>query len=103
VQSLKDLQKPLDDRKSLLMELLKQPVLEKSTLAGGTALAVIYGHHKSVDLDLFGSDPLDKAEIRSGLSSALEPDTYMAIHILNKPAEHQIFFASQNLRTALTQ
>jgi hypothetical protein len=38
----------------LLKKLQKLPLLAKSRLVGGTALALQIGHRKSVDLDFFG-------------------------------------------------
>ena len=46
-----------------LMELLRQLMaaeqLQKFYLVGGTALALYYGHRKSIDLDLFIHSPFD--------------------------------------------
>jgi len=46
-----------------LVELLKKLMLEKSfsnyNLVGGTALALQIGHRNSVDIDLFGDQPID--------------------------------------------
>ena len=38
----------------LLRQLMKAPLLRKTRLVGGTALALQYGHRSSVDLDFFG-------------------------------------------------
>jgi len=38
----------------LLKELTAHPLLSEMRLVGGTALALQYGHRKSVDLDFFG-------------------------------------------------
>jgi hypothetical protein len=38
---------------SLLKELMSLPFLQEGALVGGTALALIYGHRKSIDLDIF--------------------------------------------------
>lgn len=46
---------------SLLEELQKTNFLKGFSLAGGTALSLIYGHRKSIDLDLFGKE-FDKKE-----------------------------------------
>ena len=40
---------------SVLKELMKIPELENFYLVGGTALALMYGHRKSVDIDLFST------------------------------------------------
>jgi hypothetical protein len=42
------------DTLEVLKKLLSLPELEGFALAGGTALALRYGHRKSIDLDLFG-------------------------------------------------
>jgi len=42
---------------SILKQLMDLPVLNEFCLVGGTALALKYGHRKSVDLDLFSSEP----------------------------------------------
>ncbi|MFM9837166.1 MAG: nucleotidyl transferase AbiEii/AbiGii toxin family protein [Cyclobacteriaceae bacterium] len=46
---------------SILRELLKIPELRDSSLVGGTALSLLHGHRKSVDLDLFSNKPFDNA------------------------------------------
>ena len=38
---------------SVLKDLLKLPVLKNFSLVGGTALSLLFGHRKSVNLDLF--------------------------------------------------
>ncbi len=38
----------------LLKKLQKLPLLAKTRLVGGTALALQIGHRKSIDLDFFG-------------------------------------------------
>lgn len=43
------------DTLELLKELTQEPFLKDCRLVGGTALALQYGHRKSVDLDFFGS------------------------------------------------
>ena len=40
---------------SILKQLLKLPELLDFSLVGGTALSLLYGHRKSVDLDLFSN------------------------------------------------
>ena len=42
---------------SILKQLMNLPVLNKFCLVGGTALSLRYGHRKSIDLDLFITEP----------------------------------------------
>lgn len=53
----------------LLKALTCEPLLSGMRLVGGTALALQYGHRKSVDLDFFGKINSDITEIREMLSS----------------------------------
>lgn len=39
------------------------PELRDFSLVGGTALSLLYGHRKSVDLDFFCNKPFDNAEV----------------------------------------
>jgi hypothetical protein len=41
------------DAFSKLMQLMEMPELKDFSLVGDTALSLLYGHRKSVDLDLF--------------------------------------------------
>lgn len=43
------------------------PELQDFSLVGGTALSLLYGHRKSVDLDLFSNKPFENAEITNAL------------------------------------
>ena len=42
---------------SVLKSLQKLPALKNFSLVGGTALSLLFGHRKSVDLDLFCAKP----------------------------------------------
>lgn len=53
---------------SILKELLKVPVLKTFSLVGGTALSLLYGHRKSVDLDLFSNEKFDNEVVIKGLT-----------------------------------
>ena len=44
----------------LLKKLVKLPELKQFRLVGGTALSLLFGHRKSIDLDLFTDSPLEK-------------------------------------------
>ena len=48
------LQTVLPNTLELLRVLMQMPVLQQMRLVGGTALALQYGHRRSVDLDFFG-------------------------------------------------
>ena len=52
---------------SVLNELMKMPELKEFSLVGGTALSLLYGHRKSVDLDLFSNKPFENLEIIKAL------------------------------------
>lgn len=47
----------------LLKRLASQPELTQTRLVGGTALALLYGHRQSIDLDFFGVLPEDKDDL----------------------------------------
>ncbi len=51
----------------LLTQLMGEPLLSETRLVGGTALALLYGHRNSVDLDFFGKLHDDKLAVRSCL------------------------------------
>lgn len=50
-----------------LTVLSAQPALKQFYLAGGTALALHWGHRTSVDLDFFANDPVDENLLLSNL------------------------------------
>ena len=47
----------------LLKKLMQIPGLNQFRLVGGTALALIFGHRKSIDLDLFSDKPFERDSI----------------------------------------
>jgi len=53
----------------LLYRLMEVDLLQPFSLVGGTALALQLGHRESVDIDLFGSLPLEHNEILDALGS----------------------------------
>lgn len=57
----------------LLKELVALPELNQFRLVGGTALSLIYGHRKSIDLDFFTDVPLDKEILIPALEGAFGP------------------------------
>lgn len=52
----------------LLKQLQANPLFQGERLVGGTSLALQLGHRRSVDLDLFGNEPIESAIIRDALS-----------------------------------
>ncbi|HLF46942.1 MAG TPA: nucleotidyl transferase AbiEii/AbiGii toxin family protein [Chitinophagaceae bacterium] len=46
---------------------MKIPELKNFSLVGGTTLSLLYGHRKSVDLDLFSNHPFDNTVVISAL------------------------------------
>lgn len=56
--------------RALLERLSAASALESFALAGGTSLALRFGHRLSVDLDFFTSDPFDPESLFSALSLA---------------------------------
>lgn len=54
---------------SVLKRLMRLPALQDFCLVGGTALALRYGHRKSVDLDLFTTDAFDREAMIEVLSA----------------------------------
>ena len=48
----------------LLIDLQKEPLLSSFNLVGGTALALHWGHRRSVDLDFFTSEAFDLEEVK---------------------------------------
>ena len=62
----------------ILKQLMSVPELANFSLAGGTALALHYGHRKSVDLDLFSSSEFDTDIVITALEKAF-PTIYKHI------------------------
>jgi hypothetical protein len=52
---------------SVLEQLLKIPALKDFSLVVGTALSLLYGHRKSVDLDLFSHKTFENKKVISAL------------------------------------
>ena len=52
---------------SVLTELMEMPELTDFSLVGGTALSLLYGHRKSVDLDLFSEKPFENSIVIDAL------------------------------------
>ncbi|MDP9079710.1 MAG: nucleotidyl transferase AbiEii/AbiGii toxin family protein [Bacteroidota bacterium] len=56
----------------LLKRLVAMPELMSFRLVGGTALSLLFGHRKSIDLDLFTDQPLDKDILIPALEDAFD-------------------------------
>lgn len=54
---------------ALLKKLTNDKELEKFSLAGGTALALQFGHRKSIDIDLFTEQDFDAEKLAAHLSA----------------------------------
>jgi len=54
----------------LLKKIVSLPELKQFRLAGGTALSLLFGHRKSIDLDLFTDQPLQKDILIPALEDA---------------------------------
>ncbi|MFL9482385.1 nucleotidyl transferase AbiEii/AbiGii toxin family protein [Chitinophagaceae bacterium LWZ2-11] len=65
---------------ALLKKLMSLTELNQFNLAGGTALALRYGHRLSVDLDLFSNSPFSNNEIITLLENHFPTFTYQNSH-----------------------
>ena len=54
---------------AVLKRLMSAPVLRDFSLVGGTALALRYGHRKSIDLDLFAHGDFDRMQVVEELTN----------------------------------
>ena len=52
----------------LLKELSGHPALQRFSLVGGTALALRFGHRRSIDFDFFTPEPFDVTELADTLA-----------------------------------
>ncbi|MBR4677339.1 MAG: nucleotidyl transferase AbiEii/AbiGii toxin family protein [Bacteroidales bacterium] len=66
------------DTMELLKGLMRLPVLSETRLVGGTALALQYGHRRSVDLDFFGFATEDFDEVTQILKSNFKSVTQIS-------------------------
>ncbi len=57
----------------LLKKIISNPKLNHFRLVGGTALSLLYGHRKSIDLDLFTTQILEKEFLYQTLSELFYP------------------------------
>jgi predicted nucleotidyltransferase component of viral defense system len=57
----------------LLKKITSNPYLSHFRLVGGTALSLLYGHRKSIDLDLFTTQNLEQEILYQTLSDLFHP------------------------------
>lgn len=50
------------------------PELSNFALVGGTALSLLYGHRKSIDLDLFSTEDILAVKVQAILGRAKKKD-----------------------------
>ncbi len=72
---------------SVLNQLMKMPELQDFSLVGGSALSLLYGHRKSVDLDLFSNKPFENVDIVVALKNRFQDKFIME----EKPPRFGIF------------
>ena len=72
---------------SVLNQLMKMPELKGFSLVGGTALSLLYGHRKSVDLDLFSNESFENSKIIEALKDKFRDKFIME----QKPPHFGIF------------
>lgn len=77
----------LPDTLELLNVLMQEPLLANTRLVGGTALALQYGHRRSVDLDFFGqvddTDAIRESLKKVGTLNVIKESKHILIYILN--------------------
>lgn len=69
----------------LLRAMMAEPLFADLRLVDGTALALQYGHRKSVDLDLFGKMPADEDEMKNAL------DTIGVVQVLKEAERIRVY------------
>lgn len=72
---------------SLLNQLMKIPELKTFSLVGGTALSLLYGHRKSIDLDFFSINAFENLRIIESLKKTFRERFVME----EKPPRFGIF------------
>ncbi len=79
---------------SLLKRLSALPELKSFSLVGGTALALKYGHRKSIDLDFFTHEKFDNQQI----ASILEKEFGQEFSYKNPHIKFGVFCTIQNIK-----
>jgi predicted nucleotidyltransferase component of viral defense system len=82
-----------------LNELLEEPTLKEFCLVGGTALSLLYGHRKSVDLDLFNNQPFENEKVVEGLRNVFKERLVME----GKQPRFAIFCYIDNIKVDLVK
>jgi hypothetical protein len=77
----------------LLIKLVSLPEMKKFRLVGGTALSLLYGHRKSIDLDFFTDQPPEKDIFVPALEEA-----FGAITITNERSKNIFQCIIQNVK-----
>jgi len=91
------------DTLDVLKLVMAEPTLKDFTLAGGTALALLYGHRISEDIDLFDWEKFDVDYLLNDLSSKINIDiklkTPIGAHIfINKVKTDLVYFPIRPIR-----
>jgi predicted nucleotidyltransferase component of viral defense system len=79
---------------SVLTQLMEIPELKDFSLVGGTALSLLYGHRKSVDLDLFSEKPFEN----SGIIDALKKKFHEKFIMEEKAPRFGVFGYIDNIK-----
>ena len=64
----------------ILKDLMQIPALNDFYLVGGTALALYFGHRRSVDLDLFSTTEFNNESLTISLEEKFKGFTYRNTH-----------------------
>ncbi len=84
---------------SVLEKLMAMPELKEFSLVGGTALSLLYGHRKSIDLDLFSNKPFKNEMITDTLRSEFGDKFIME----DKPPHFGIFCFLDDVKVDLVK
>jgi predicted nucleotidyltransferase component of viral defense system len=84
---------------SVLKQLMEMPELKGFSLVGGTALSLLYGHRKSVDLDLFSTKPFENKDVIDALKKKYQNRFEME----QKPPHFGIFCYVEEVKVDLVR
>lgn len=84
---------------SLLKQLMEISTLREFSLVGGTALSLLYGHRKSIDLDLFSHQPFENEKI----ISCLQKEFTSRLFREQKPQWFGVFCYIDNVKVDLVR
>ena len=79
---------------SVLKQLMEMSELKDFSLVGGTALSLLYGHRKSIDLDFFSDKPFQNSRIVTALKNKFGDKFVME----QKPPRFGIFCFIKNVK-----